>query len=234
MSAWVRVISLSLPLMIVAGGLGGLVIWSKEPQRFPLKDVAVEGELKSLSEQDIKALVLPFLSKGFFWVDVEDVQESVRELPWIEGLEVRRVWPDRLSVHVREKVAQARWGTTGVLSTAGDIFYPEASTIPEALPYFEGPDKQAREVLRQYFALLELLGPLGLRVQSLSVSKEGSWQAALDNGIKVILGKTALNERMHRFALAYQSQLQKQSTQIAYVDLRYPNGLAVGWKEDSH
>jgi len=234
MSKWVRVISFCLPLIIVGCGVGGFIIWSKEPQRFPLKDVAIEGELKSISEQDIKSVVLPFLSKGFFWVNVEAVQKDVRKLPWVEALEVRRVWPDKLSIQVREKVAQARWGEKGVLSTIGDVFYPEASTIPKALPYFEGPDTQAKEVLQQYFVLLELLGPLGLRVESLVLSKDGSWEAALDNGITVILGKTAFNERMHRFVLAYQSRLQTQSKQIAYVDLRYPNGLAVGWKEGNH
>jgi cell division protein FtsQ len=222
--------SLCLPLVLLGSGLGGLIIWSKEPDRFPLKALDVQGELKSISEQDIKSLVLPFLPEGFFWVNVQAIQQHVKELPWVETADVRRVWPDRISVQVKEKIAQARWGEKGVLSTEGDVFYPKALTIPSALPRFDGPDKQAKEVLQQYFTLLELLGPLGLRIQGLVLSPEGSWQAVLDNGITLVLGKTALSERTHRFVLAYQSRLQPESGRIAYVDLRYTNGFAIGWK----
>ena len=71
---------------------------------------------------------------------------------------------------------------------------------------------------------------MGLTIQELDLSTNGSWKILLDNGIAVILGKTGLSERMTRFMLAYQHSLQAQSQQIAYIDLRYTNGFAIGWK----
>lgn len=206
-------------------------MWSKQPDRFPLRTIDVTAELKAMKEQDIKATVLPFLPKGFFWVDVDSVQQSLTRLPWIQSAEIRRVWPDRLEISVQEKTAQARWGEEGVLSTEGVVFYPDVTTLPEKLPRFYGPSDRAKEVLHQYLNLLELLSPIGLTVQSLALSAEGSWRLVLDNGVAIILGKTGLSERMGRFVLAYQGSLQAQIQRIAYIDLRYTNGFAIGWKK---
>lgn len=207
-----------------------LVAWSKETDRFPLRTIEVQAELKSVKESDIKAVVLPFLPKGFFWLNVKSVQKRLKEVPWVQSAEVRRLWPDRLAVTVKERTAQARWGSKGVLSTDGVVFYPERTSLPDKLPYFEGPEERVKDILENYLTFLELLGPVGLTIRELQLSPEGTWRIVLDNGVAVILGKTALNERMTRFVLAYQSRLQAQSGRIAYIDLRYANGFAVGWK----
>ena len=175
-------------------------------------------------------MVSPFLSKGFFWLNVQNVQDSLGNLPWIQSVEVRRVWPDRLLIILEERTAQATWGENGVLSTEGVIFYPDVSSIPSKLPRFQGPDDRVKDILQQYFTLLEVLGPVGLTIQALDISKEGSWRMVLDNGMSVVIGKAAFSERMARFILAYPGKLQGKSQQIAYIDLRYTNGFAIGWK----
>jgi cell division protein FtsQ len=52
----------------------------------------------------------------------------------------------------------------------------------------------------------------------------------LDNGIALILGRTALVERLNRFVLAYELNLKEHIEQIVYIDCRYTNGLAIGYK----
>lgn len=230
MSNWMRAVSILLPLGIIVVSLVALVVWSRHPERFPLKTVEVRTALKHVKEEEIKASILPFFDKGFFWLNVQAVQACLNQLPWVQSVDIRRVWPDRLVVSVEEKAAQASWGEKGVLSTDGIIFYPEVATIPEKLPRFEGPKSEALVMQQQYFALLEQLGPIGLTIRSLKLSLNGSLQIMLDNGISIILGKNAMNERMARFVLAYQGSLQAQSQRIAYVDLRYTNGFAIGWK----
>ena len=223
-------LSVILPLAIIVVGLGALVVWSWHPDRFPLRIVQVRAQLKQLKESDIKTTVLPFLSQGFFRLSVRSIRDELQQLPWVQSVEVRRVWPDILQIAVQEQMAQAKWGEKGVLSTEGKIFYPDPQTIPSKLPQFEGPDARAKEMQQQYLALLEALGPIGLTVQKLDLSANGAWQMLLDNGMTVILGKTGLSDRINRFVMAYQSNLQAQSQRIAYVDLRYTNGFAVGWK----
>lgn len=230
MSMRMRVVSILLPLVIMLVSVSLLVIWSRHSERFPLKTVEIRTPLQHVKEAEIRASILPFFDKGFFWLNVKAVQACLKELPWVQSVDIRRVWPDRLVVSVTEKTAQARWGEQGVLSTDGNIFYPDLATIPEKLPLFNGPKSEALGMQQQYFSLLEQLGPVGLTIRSMKLSLNGSLQIMLDNGISIILGKTAMNERMARFVLAYQARLQAQSQKIATVDLRYTNGLAIGWK----
>lgn len=230
MSIRMRMVSIFLPLAIVLVSLLSLVVWSRHSDRFPLKTVEIRSPLHLVEEAEIQASVLPFFDKGFFWLDVQAVQACLKQIPWVQTADIRRVWPDRLLVSVQEKTAQAKWGEKGVLSTDGVIFYPEVATIPEKLPQFDGPTSEALVMQQHYFALLEQLGAVGLTIQSLNLSLNGALKIMLDNGISIILGKNAMNERMARFVLAYQGSLQAQSQRIAYVDLRYTNGFAIGWK----
>ncbi len=230
MSSFTRLISITVPVIIIVVGLGSLVVWSRQPDRFPLKTVEIRSGLKEVTEDEIKAQVLPYLDKGFFWLNVSAVQKNLQLLPWVQAVELRRIWPDKLLIVVQEKRAQARWGEKGILSTDGAIFYPTGN-IPEGIPQFNGPETRAKEVLQQYLTLLEMLGPIGLTVQQLDLSMDGSWRMRLDSGLDVILGKTGLHERMARFVLAYKGSFHAESMRIAYIDLRYTNGFAIGWKE---
>ncbi len=230
MSSGGRILSIFLPLAILLASLSLFVVWSRHADRFPLRTIEVQSQLHFVKEAEIQANILPFLDKGFFWLNVRAVQACVKQLPWVQTVDIRRVWPDRVVASVQEKTAQARWGEKGVLSTEGVIFYPEVATIPGQLPQFDGPASEALVMQQHYFALLEQLGVVGLTIKSLSLSLNGALKIMLDNGIFIILGKHAVNERLARFVLAYQGSLKAQSERIAYVDLRYTNGFAIGWK----
>ena len=47
----------------------------------------------------------------------------------------------------------------------------------------------------------------------------------------MLLGRDRLVEKMRRFFAIYDKTLKEQITNIARIDLRYANGLAVGWRE---
>jgi cell division protein FtsQ len=230
MSMWTRVLSILTPVGIMVGVLVALVVWSRHTDRFPLKKIDIKSELKQITEQEIQEVVIPQLTQGFFGLEVSDIQKSIKQLAWIESAEVRRVWPDQLVILVKEQTAQARWGESGILSTEGAVFYPQSMAVHENLPKFVGPVERAKEMQRQYLEILELLGPTGLMVKTLELSDSGTWKIRLDNGIAIILGKSGLNERTARFVQAYRGDLQAQQERIAYVDLRYINGFAIGWK----
>ena len=46
----------------------------------------------------------------------------------------------------------------------------------------------------------------------------------------MLLGRDRLVEKMRRFIAIYDKTLKEQITNIASVDLRYANGLAVAWR----
>lgn len=231
MSLWIRRLSFYSSLAAVLALVGVLVLGSQDPARFPLKVLEVGLVPEHATASEIQAIAKPFLGQGFFALDVSALRAAVEQLPWVRQVAVRRVWPDKVQLNIEEKVAQARWGDKGVLSTEGIIFYPTASTIAATLPVFLGPQDQAKEMLEKYLKLLSFLAPLGLSVEALELSMPNTWRVVLNNKMAIILGKSGFDESMHRFVLAYRHSLGAQQAQIARVDLRYSHGVAVAWKE---
>lgn len=230
MSFLMRLLSQMVTILLLAGGVAVLMMGASVTKRFPLRTIEIHGDLKYLSGVEVQEVVTHFMKHGFFWLDVDAVQKNISHLPWVSEAWVQRVWPDQIKVNIKERVPQAIWNERGILSTEGIIFYPELSKLPEKLPRFNGPEFRAVEMLQQYFVFLEALTPLGLSLSELDVTMDGTWRIRLDNGIAIILGKSAVIDRLARFVMVFSKNLQAQSEKIAYLDLRYTNGLAIGWK----
>lgn len=230
MFSWKQIFSIFVPLLFLVG-IGSLGVWcTHHPKYFPVRVIEISEALSHVSEETIISAVSPHIDKGFFCLEIQAIQDSIAKLPWVVSSSVKRIWFDKIQIALQEHTPQARFGETGVMDTEGCVFYPEKNSISEKLPLFKGPAEKAHEMLQQYYTVLESLGPLGLRVAELHLTAYGAWEIMLDNGIAIILGKTALNERLTRFVLAYKLLLEAQIVNIAYVDCRYTNGLAIGYK----
>jgi len=224
-------VSILLSFGIMTGGVIAAFIGLRDPNHFPIRTVEIRDELKRIGEPQIAEAIAPYLDKGFFGLNVGGVQQNIMNLPWVASASVKRIWPDKLLVSIQEQTPQARFGEDGILNTEGVVFYPGKEFIPRNLPHFKGPSERAKEMLQQYHMILEALGPVGLSIAELELAPNGVLRVSLGNGIAIVLGKAEYNERLARFVLAYQSTLHSLLPKIAYVDLQYTNGLAIGWKE---
>ena len=80
----------------------------------------------------------------------------------------------------------------------------------------------------------EALQKTGLAIQRLTLEDRGEWVLQLKNQIVVKLGKEDIFERMQRFIKVYEAVgLDDKVGAIAEIDTRYPNGVAVSWKDDT-
>ena len=59
----------------------------------------------------------------------------------------------------------------------------------------------------------------------------GAWEFDLDNGITVRLGRRQIDERFARFVAAGVGQIAAHASDIGYIDMRYTNGFAIGWRQ---
>lgn len=215
-------------LLMLAACLGGLY-WLLLPQRFPVTQVEVKGELKNITRAQIEA-ALPRAAGNFFAADLAEVRASVERLAWVRRVAVRRVWPGRLEVAVEEHVALARWGTgdemSRLVNTFGETF---SANTKQALPVFVAPGGTAVEVVRRYRRFNELVAPLGTSVERVVLTQRLAWQLRLGNGLHVMLGRDAdlAEERLRRFVESYAVTVGKTKKRHEYVDLRYPNGFAL-------
>jgi cell division protein FtsQ len=196
----------------------------------PIRVVAVEGRFQRVSPVQVEHAVTDGLHDGFMSVDLERVRRQVEQLPWVDRARVQRLWPTGLRVEVTEQVAAARWGEAGLLNTRGELFLTNARHVPPELPRLTGPQGSEWQVAQRYLAAQGRLIEAGLRLAALELDARGAWQLELSNGINVRLGRRQVDDRLDRFIQAAVPTIAGRAEDIAYVDMRYSNGFAIGWK----
>lgn len=198
-------------------------------QYFPIKTVRVFG-VKHTDQQEIQQLLLPLVKNSFFNVDLDRIQNRLHVLPWIASLSVRRVWPDQLEITLMEKNAIANWNDNNLLSDEGEIFMPRSISYPEVLPKFVGPNGKQIIMLEYFKQINRILLPLHAKISYLELTADLTWKLALDNGITLHVGHNEILTRLDHFVKVYPKIVGERAADVEYIDLRYPNGMAVRWK----
>lgn len=223
--AWLLALALvALPVVAVVNGWIGA-------ERWPLTKLRVHGEFQRVDPAQLRATVLPYAQRGFFAVSLQQAQDAVEKLAWVEHAEVRKRWPDVLEISIVEHKPFARWGQDRLLSEHGRLFPVPKGLSGLKLPQLGGPDTQVQEVVALYNESRQLFAPLGIEVQSLVMDRRGSWSLRLGNGTDVVVGRADARPRLSRFVRMLPQLLSRQQAPLLRADLRYTNGFALSWDE---
>lgn len=214
-----------LLLGLLIGGLLALPVPEQTPQHLRL-----EGEFLRLSPQDLREALQPHLASPLLQTDLQAVRETVSALPWVARVRVERRWPATLEVRVWERVVFARWNQDALIDVRGQAFSPAAGSLPEGLPELAGPVGTEAMVMARYELLDQRLRGTPLALTGLSLDPRGDWTASIANGVELRLGREAPEDRVPMMLEALLPQLSTRLSDVAYVDLRYSNGFAVGWR----
>ena len=197
----------------------------------PLSKIMVGGNFNHLEEQELAELVNMEIDGGFLSMNLNQLRQELQSHPWIHQVSVRREWPSTLKVEVIEEVPIARWGKKGFLNRLGDqLSLPENSNL-NSLPVLEADFGSSQDMIAQYLLLAELLAPTDLRLTELQRDAVGAWQIETASGVRIVLGRDQIIEKIRRLIVVWGSGLDIQLNNIATIDLRYPNGLAVSWRD---
>jgi cell division protein FtsQ len=207
--------------------VAGLTVWRHLDQ--PLRAVRVQGVLTEAEQRAIQDAVSQSLQDGVLSADLAELTQRLRDLSWTRSVEVRRQWPDTLLIHVEKESVVAVWGERGYLTTAGRVV--QLADTAHELPKLAAAMSSPRQVMEMYLMLESRVAPAGLSITQLEENALGEWLMGFENGMTVALGNEAVMERLGRFLLAYQRGLSERAAEIAHVDVRYANGLAVRWRE---
>jgi cell division protein FtsQ len=219
-------ISSATALGIAAVGLG--LLWFVNQ---PIERIQVDGSFQHLTALDVeKAVRAQLHGAGLISVRINAVQRGIRALPWVESASVQRSWPHGLAVRVSEQQALARWNGRDLVNAEGTRFASDARFVAPELPQLAGPSGSEAAVVARYLALQGRITEAGMRLVALRLDARGAWEAQLDNGIIVRFGRKQIEERSARFVAVVLRMLVQRAADIAYVDLRYTNGFAIGWR----
>jgi len=197
---------------------------------FPITTVRVYGG-SHIDRQSVQDELIPLVDHGFFAVKVDYIRDRLRSLPWVSDIYVRRNWPDRVEVTVVEKKAVALWNDNTLLSDAGELFTPKPETYPADLPRMLGPDGKQIVMLQTFQDMNRLLQPLHAKISNLELTPYYTWKITLDNGITLQVGHKDILTRLDHFVKVYPKIVGDRVADVDYIDLRYPNGVAVRWKD---
>src|ERR1700681_4056691 len=216
-------------LVLIAGALAALT-WALDR---PIRVISMDGAFQRVSPGQIEKAVAPFTQAGFMSADLDDIQRAVETLAWVEHARIQRRWPNSLHVTVIEQTAAARWGESGLLNTRGQLFVRSATHVPAELPRLSGPDGTESQVAQRYLAVQGRMLEAGMRIAALRLDARGAWEMDLDSGVTVRLGRRDVEERIDRFIHTASQVISHRLNEINYIDMRYSNGFAIGWRNPS-
>jgi len=201
-------------------------------QKVPIKHVGVEGAFQYISKQDIQSKISPFIGEGYFSLDLQAIQESVMSLPWAEKVQVQRVWPNGVKLRLYEQKPVVRWKTDSLLNIRGEIFTPANINAFKFLPVLDAPIEQRKEMLEVMHGLRVSLMDQDLSLSEFRVSDRHSWVLVMADGMLIQLGRFKPLHKFSQLLNAFVVSGDEIVNKIAYVDMRYPNGYSVRWRDN--
>ena len=219
---------IALAVLVGLAALTAATVWLLDQ---PIQSVAIAGRFQRVSPVDVERAVRQSVrGAGLVRVDLNAVCIAIKRLPWVDAVSVERRWPRGLAVSIVEQVAAARWGDSGLLNTRGELFAADVHHIPPELPQLSGPTGSETTVALRYLAIQGRLTEAGMRLAALRLDARGAWEIDLDNGVTVRLGRKRVDERFDTFIATASKIVAQRAGDIAYVDMRYTNGFAIGWR----
>lgn len=150
--------------------------------------------------------------------DSRAAQARVERLSWVERASIERVFPDRLDVHITERVPFATWhlgSRTYLIDRTGRVLAAVAPNTAPSLPRIagEGAAAGAAELL----ALVSMYPALAGRLAIAERIGERRWRLRLNDGVTVELPAEGVAEALVRLPELVQAAVRTNTNEI---DLR--------------
>ena len=190
----------------------------------PLEKFHVKGDLTAREQLKVTDSLRELDLGGVLSVDLAEVRAHLERMGWAREVSVRRVWPATLEVSMLKESPVAHWGDDQFIAASGNLL-----SLPDQyldLPHFDVGVSSPKEAMKVYRLVSHLATESKLSVVGLVQDAQGGWNIEFNNGVKAFLGAERLSERMQRFNKIYM-EIAPQNEPIAYMDLRYNNGVAV-------
>ena len=197
---------------------------------FPVKHVRIEGSFQYIAKDKLKQVLQGQLTHGLYNVDLQQIQQTLNELPWIKKASVKRVWPDAINIKIEEHRPIVRWGDKGLLDQNGNLFYPDNMKNLQQIPLLTGTVGYEKKLLEIMKGVVLSLQDRKFVLTEFHVNKRGAWKIKLKNGMKLMLGQKEPLKKFQLFLKTFSLIGKSQEAKVAIVDLRYPNGYALTWK----
>jgi cell division septal protein FtsQ len=198
---------------------------------FRVREVEVEGGQK-IPKETLRSLTVVEGMPNLFSVELKEVVRRLESHPWIERVQVKKVFPNKILVQIEEKKPMAiiQLGELYYIDTKGEIFSPVGEKDEYNYPYLTGLTRQvlekdpveARRLINKALELLRIVDqdkvpPLG-EVSEIHMEKAlGIHCFTKAEGVEVKLGWEDFGEKLKRLSVIW-SDLRKRGCSAVSID----------------
>lgn len=233
-----------LAFVLIAVGATGLVRWLPSQ---PVETIEVSGNFEHLSLEQLHAVLEEQFGNELLQAPLADIQRKVATLTWVDKVNVRRVWPDKIDIRITEHVAAFRWrdtaGQQALIAESGLMVWDAAAVSNDeyqTLAALVGEASGVSVIIEGFQQLESWLGN-DLSLTELERTDYNAWIAVVE-GKPVHLGsglagnlpdedakeKLIAKQRVARLKTLH-AELANEWQKVKYLDLRHAGGVAVAW-----
>lgn len=186
---------------------------------FAIEDVKVSGNAQT-SEIDILQLLGLDGTTSLVAMDVNTARRRLADLPWVEDVDVRKVYPRTIEIRLKERDAFGIWQHGSELSLIeknGSVIAPLRDNKFAALPLFVGRDAETGAA--SFMEQLEAWPDVRSKVKAYVRISGRRWDLHLNNGIIIKLPEENVAKALHLLS-RLDAEQQVMSRDIAAIDLR--------------
>ncbi|MBB5573405.1 MULTISPECIES: cell division protein FtsQ/DivIB [Rhizobium] len=199
---------------------------------FAIEDVKVSGNDQT-SEIEILQLLGLDGTTSLVALDADAARQKIASLPWVQSVEVRKVYPKAIEVKLTERKAYAIWQHGSELSLIqkdGSVIAPLRDNKFAKLPLFVGRDAEtaAASIDDEFANWPDVRG----HVKAFVRVAGRRWDLYLDNGVIIKLPEDNIDGALARLTKLDKDQNLLQRD-IAAVDLRLDDRTAIELTPDA-
>jgi len=191
-----------------------------------ISEVALSGD-RQLSRSEVFAAAGLTSASSLPFFDVAAARARLMAVPWIAEATLRKFYPGKLEIEIKEREAFARWQRDGkvyVIAADGAVLQPYDSVRFDRLPLVVGlgAAKRAAEVL----ALIADYPQVAQEMRAAVLVAERRWNLHLKNGVVVRLPEDGAAQALATL-VKLDTERNLMSRDITVVDLRLPDRVSV-------
>jgi len=196
---------------------------------FVVKYVDVVGEGR-VQEDKVRQMLGVRFGDYLFDMNVKNAQERIESLSWVETAVVRRLWPDRIVVHINERRPYALWQNNQkihVVDNTGEVIFPADAREFSDLPFVVGPG--AAPHAQTVWTMLKIQPEVLERTEAVVFVGGRRWDIVLKNGMRILLPEQNPDAALHRLG-TYNQQHDILDLDLQHIDMRVKGRLTLRLK----
>ncbi len=198
---------------------------------FVVRKIVVIGNAH-LSDEELRGYAGLKGGESLITLSSSSIYEKISASPWIRSVSVRKEFPDRLIIYVKETEPFALLDTKGglfIVDERGKMLERLRASAMPFLPIIVGDPVADREVFAESIHLVRAIRESGLitRKNRIEVIARRLNELAVNlDGVVVKVGAGQYEDKLSRFA-ELEGEIANRNIPVDYIDLRFANRVVV-------